>query len=78
MFPNAVQKTGWSARQQSLIPLEQYNRQPQLDAQEQEALAKVAAYFAGQRRTALPPDLQSQLVRLLQPLTDITTHLGIP
>jgi hypothetical protein len=78
MFPNVVQDTGWSARQQALIPLEQYHRQPQLDAQEQGALAKAAAYFAGQRRTVLPPDLQSQLVRLLQPLTDITTRLGIP
>jgi len=55
------------------MPLEQYHRQPQLDAQEQEALAKAAAYFAGHRPTALPPDLHSQLVRLLEPLTDITT-----
>lgn len=78
MLPNTVQDTRWSARQRSLMPLEQYHRQPQLDAQEQEALAKAAAYFAGHRPTALPPDLHSQLVRLLEPLTDITTRLGIP
>jgi integrase len=78
MFPNIVQDAILSPRQQSLIPLEQYHRQTELEVQEQKALARAAAYFAGQRRTALPPDLQPQLVRLLGPLTDITIRLGIP
>src|SRR5215472_16054330 len=78
MFSNSIQRTRWSDRQQSLIPLEQYNRQPQLDAHELDALTRAAGYFAGQRRTALPPGLHPRLVRLLHPLSDMTARLGIP
>ncbi len=54
----------------------QYDRQPDLDVQEREALAQAIVLCTGDNETRLPQPLHTALLRLLQPLQDILTCLG--
>jgi integrase len=64
-------------RQHFLMNIKQYNRLPELDFREREALAKAVPFCTGDNETRLPERLDLILARLLQPLKDILACLGV-
>jgi integrase len=63
--------------QPALPNITPYNRLPELDCQEREALAQAAAFCTGDNETRLPEQLNLILARLLQPIKDILTRLRV-
>ena len=63
--------------QPALPNITPYNRLPELDCQEREALAHAVAFCTGDNETRLPEQLNLILARLLQPIKDILTRLRV-
>ena len=62
--------------QHALLKSRQYDRRPDLNLQEREALTQAMALCTGDNETRLPQQLNSALARLLQPCKDILAGLG--
>ena len=62
--------------QYALLNSRQYDRRPNLNLQEREALTQAMALCTGDNETRLPQQLNSALARLLQPYKDILACLG--
>jgi integrase len=62
--------------QYALLDSRQYDRRPDFNLQEREALRQAMVLCTGDNETRLPPQLNSVLARLLQPLKDILACLG--
>lgn len=62
--------------QYALLDSKQYDRRPDFNLQEREALRQAMVLCTGDNETRLPPQLNSVLARFLQPLKDILACLG--
>ena len=62
--------------QYALLNSRQYDRRPNLNLQEREALTQAMALCTGDNETRLPQQLNSALACLLQPCKDILACLG--
>ena len=77
MNSKKVIASGSDDRRCSPIDVEQYDRRPELTPQEREALVQILAHWGENRKRGVPRNVKIKLERLLQPLNDVWSFLGI-
>jgi integrase len=76
MTPQSLPAMLMDDHQSALLNIRRYDRRPDLNHQEREALTQAMVLCTGDNETRLPQQLHNALARLLQPCKDILACLG--